>query len=212
MEKENRQEKPETVSEVPEELISGMGSDRFRLKYSLALYQVQKKIEKLDVRIEYVYSRIKSAWSTAGKLRRKSRAVNLETAEDTLNDLAGICIVCCYKDQVYQAASQLAEMDGMILVKQKDFIKKPKASGYRSLHQIYRLENGVRVEVQIRTVSMDAWARLDHELRYKRNLPEVKKAGIRLKEYADMMAKTEKYLSNIHRKAEEKMDIKTDTP
>ena len=186
------------------EFARGMYDDSFRLKYDYALCEMKKKIKKLDAGIEYSFSRIKAPLSTADKLRRKGREVTLEAAEKYLNDIAGICIVYCYIDDVYEAARQLEEQEGLTLLKKKDFIKSPKATGYRSLHLIFEIEDetwcGVRVEVQIRTVSMDAWARLDHELRYKKEIPEAERLSDELRECADMIAYIDDKMQKIHRK------------
>lgn len=182
----------------------GMYADSFRLKYDYALCKMNERIQQLDAGIEYSFSRIKAPLSTADKLRRKGRDITLEAAEKYLNDIAGICIVCCYIDDVYEAARQLEEQEGITLIKKKDFIKSPKATGYRSLHLIFEMEDNrggtVRVEVQIRTLSMDAWARLDHELRYKKEVPEAEKLSDELRECADMIAYFDEKMQSIHRK------------
>lgn len=138
--------------------------------------QIRKEISKDSSRdvIEFCSNRIKSPQSIIRKLDKKGYSVSAKQARDRLNDIAGVRIVCDYMDDIYTISRMLIEHDSFVLVKEKDFIRKPKKSGYRSLHLILAVplmqsaqEELIRVEVQLRTVIMDFWARLDHKARYK---------------------------------------------
>lgn len=151
--------------------------------YGAALKQIKTKIEILseefEVRYErnpihHVEDRLKSSTSIVNKLRSRGLEVSVESAKANLNDIAGIRVVCSYIDDVYAVSEMLLRQSDIRLVKLQDYIKEPNFNGYRSLHldievPVYlssRTEYVV-AEVQIRTVAMDFWASLEHDLRYK---------------------------------------------
>lgn len=126
---------------------------------------------------EYTTSRIKTPESIIRKLLKKGRTVSVKEAIEYLNDIAGVRVICDYIDDIYAMQDAIHQWEDVSIVKEKDFIKKPKKSGYRSLHIILnvplpstQMEKSVRVEIQLRTVIMDFWARLDHRTRYKQVL------------------------------------------
>ena len=152
-------------------------------RYSAAMKEVQTKLEILDDEfqmkhrrnpIHHVESRLKSIQSMMEKLSRKQYAVSMQSAVENLKDIAGIRVICSYVQDVYTVARLLTTQDDVKLVEMRDYIRNPKANGYRSLHLILEvpvfLQEGrimVPVEVQIRTIAMDFWASLEHDLRYK---------------------------------------------
>ena len=158
--------------------------------YQSAVKEVQTKLEILNDEFKYKYerspihhieSRMKSPASIVKKLIKKDRPITVDSAKETLNDIAGVRVVCCYIDDVYAVADMLLRQSDIRLVKEQDYIKHPNYNGYRSLHldieiPIYLAERTekVRAEVQIRTVAMDFWASLEHDLRYKsdKNIPK----------------------------------------
>lgn len=124
--------------------------------------------------IHHIESRLKSSASIIKKLIKRGSDVSIESAKDNVNDIAGVRVVCCYIDDVYAVADMLLRQSDIELIKEQDYIKEPNYNGYRSLHidikvPIYLSEvtEYVKVEVQIRTVAMDFWASLEHDLRYK---------------------------------------------
>ena len=162
--------------------------DQFRLRllyYRCAMKEVQTKIEVLDEEfslrfdrnpISGIYSRLKDGKSIFEKMRRKGLNINLENMEEHIYDIAGIRVICPFLDDVYDLERALLEQDDVTLIQRKDYIKNPKPNGYRSLHLIVAvpifLSGGKRimkVEVQIRTIAMDSWASLEHQLRYKKD-------------------------------------------
>ena len=152
-------------------------------RYSAAMKEVQTKLEILDDEfqmkhrrnpIHHIESRLKSIQSIMEKLSRKSFAVSMKSAVANLNDIAGIRVICPYVEDVYTVAKLLTSQDDVHLKEIRDYIRHPKPNGYRSLHLILEipvfLQEGrilVPVEVQIRTIAMDFWASLEHDLRYK---------------------------------------------
>ena len=155
----------------------------FQHLYSAAVREIQTRLEVLSeefsVRydhnpIHHVESRLKSTKSIIEKLQRKGLDISMETAKQRINDIAGIRVVCCYINDVYRVEEMLLRQSDMELVKRQDYIKTPNYNGYRSLHLDLRVpiylsdhRESVLVEVQIRTVAMDFWASLEHDIRYK---------------------------------------------
>ena len=152
-------------------------------RYSAAMKEVQTKLEILDDEfqmkhrrnpIHHIESRLKSIQSIMEKLSRKQFSISMQSAVENLTDIAGIRVICSYVEDVYTVAHLLTTQDDVRLIETRDYIQTPKPNGYRSLHLILEipvfLQDGrilVPVEVQIRTIAMDFWASLEHDLRYK---------------------------------------------
>ena len=124
--------------------------------------------------IHSIESRIKTPQSIVGKLQRKGMPVTPESARENLTDIAGVRVICCYIDDIYAIADLLTKYSGFQLRKIKDYIQNPKPNGYRSFHMILDVpvymssgKQTAPVEIQIRTIAMDFWATLEHQLRYK---------------------------------------------
>ncbi len=148
--------------------------------------------EKKRFPVEHYKSRIKSAGSARAKLERLGLPVTLESAKDNLCDLVGFRLVCRFFFEVYEAVSLLQEMEGVQVIRIKDYVKSPKSNGYRCVHLILGIPvqtGGVAavqtVEVQIRTIAMDFWASLEHELKYKKYVPDAKMMSEELKRCAN---------------------------
>lgn len=124
--------------------------------------------------IHHIESRLKSPDSIIAKLIKKGCPVTIESAKKNVNDIAGVRVVCHYIDDVYSVADMLLRQTDLEIVKRQDYIKTPNYNGYRSLHldikvPVYLSDRTeyVIAEVQIRTVAMDFWASLEHDIRYK---------------------------------------------
>ncbi len=131
--------------------------------------------------IEHISSRIKTPQSIVRKLHRHGKEVSVQAMIEDLNDIAGIRIICSFTPDIYQIADMLANQEDINVLYVKDYIKNPKANGYRSYHMIVTipiyLASGkvdTKVEIQIRTIAMDFWASLEHKIHYKfeGNAPE----------------------------------------
>ncbi|KMT59083.1 hypothetical protein BMT55_12195 [Listeria newyorkensis] len=127
--------------------------------------------------IQFITSRIKKPISIGTKLAKKEKAISVASIRETLNDVAGIRVICSYTDDIYWLAEMLTKQDDVYLIETKDYIKNPKENGYRSLHLILEVpiflsdrKEAYRIEVQIRTIAMDYWASLEHSLRYKKEM------------------------------------------
>ncbi|MDD7408951.1 MAG: GTP pyrophosphokinase family protein [Anaerovoracaceae bacterium] len=201
------------------------------MKYSCAIREVKTKLEVLSDEfsaqnqrnpIEFITSRVKTPKSIMQKLHRRGLPVTMESAQENLFDIAGVRVICSFVDDIYSVAGMLIDQDDVELVKTKDYIKNPKPNGYRSLHLIIRIpvffSDGKRkmpVEVQIRTIAMDFWASLEHDLKYKKVVPNVEDVQRELKDCADTIADTDmrmmKLRDEIDRmKVEEEMKFTSD--
>lgn len=177
------------------------------IKYHAVIREVTTKLEILNDElshskqrnpIETISFRIKKPMSIAQKLRRKGAPVTVDSISQTLNDVAGIRVICSFVDDIYAVAEMLTRQDDVRLIEKKDYIQNPKPNGYRSLHLVLEVpvffsthKEPMRVEVQIRTVAMDFWASLEHQIRYKNHTPETRRIAGELKECADVIAQTD---------------------
>lgn len=193
---------PKKRKKEPLPIYRELEERRFLYKYELAIEEIQQHIAAAQAQVsrqcgrevvEFQCSRIKSPDSIVRKLTKKGYPVSVKKAAEKLNDIAGVRVVCDYMDDIYALRKLLLKTDDLVLIKEKDFIKSPKKSGYRSLHLIFdvpvvlnKKQEAVRVEVQLRTVIMDFWARLDHQTRYKHNTVNVKEAFHELNECAQI--------------------------
>ena len=189
-------------------------SEYRRLKpwYSGAMKTVCAKFEILDdefaaIRghdpIHHIESRLKSAESAFEKLPRrglKPIAQNLEK----LTDIAGVRVICSYVKDVYDIADVFLRQEGVVLLQRKDYIQNPKANGYRSLHLIASIPvslsketKNVPVEIQLRTISMNMWASLEHEVSYKLDGAFLEEYRAELKTCADEIHAVEKKMQDI---------------
>lgn len=151
--------------------------------YDSAIRQIETKLEIIDNEfqstfqrnpIHNVQSRLKSPQSIVQKLQRKGIPITANSIIEHMHDIAGVRVVCHYIDDIYAIAHYLSMHDDITIINRKDYIKHPKPNGYRSLHLIITvpvyLSTGkkiVPVEIQIRTIAMDFWASLEHQLHYK---------------------------------------------
>lgn len=147
--------------------------------------------------VEHLKARIKSDESMREKCRRKGLPETKESALNVLHDAIGLRIVCPFLDDVYFVRDHIAAMDGIEIIEEKDYIRNVKPNGYRSYHMIVRYE-GYFVELQIRTISMDTWAALEHHIRYKKNIKgNTSLIFEELKRCADELASTDVSMQTI---------------
>lgn len=151
--------------------------------YDAAVRQLTLKFEILNNQFSVLYARnpihhiegrVKSPESIEAKLLKKGLPVTIESAVKNVNDIAGVRVVCNYIDDVYRVAGMLERQKDLDIIKRQDYIKAPNYNGYRSLHldmrvPVYLSDRTERVtaEIQIRTIAMDFWASLEHDIRYK---------------------------------------------
>lgn len=154
--------------------------------YKCAMMEIETKLRVLDQEysLEYdrnpinsIKTRLKSLPSIREKLERRKLPFTLEAIEENLFDIAGIRVICSFPEDVYTLADALLKQDDIVLIEKKDYIQNPKENGYRSLHIIVgipiflaREKKMMRAEIQLRTIAMDFWATLEHQLRYKKDV------------------------------------------
>lgn len=191
----------------------------FEHLYESAIREVKTKLEILDseFRTKYAYNpihhiedRLKSPKSILEKLRRKDKSFTVEAAKSNLYDVAGVRVICNYIDDIYTVADLLTAQDDVKLIQRKDYIREPKPNGYRSLHLVIQTpvylsdaKEEVYVEVQIRTIAMDFWASLEHELKYKTDTEVSSELAERLKQCAETIAATDSEMQEIYKTLKE---------
>ena len=181
--------------------------------YRCAMMEIETKLNILDIEfslqhdrnpINDIKTRLKSLQSIKEKLNRNGLPFTLPAIEENLNDIAGVRVVCAFPDDVYMIADSLLKQDDINLVTMKDYIKKPKKNGYRSLHMIITVpiflaheKKLMKVEIQLRTIAMDVWASLEHQLRYKKNKPFTKEMAEELLYCANLSAELDKRMDSL---------------
>lgn len=186
--------------------------------YASALKEILTRLEILNDEfiaahsrnpIHSMRSRVKEPKSIAEKLIRKGHTLNAKNAREKIEDIAGIRIICPYIKDIYTVKKLVEAQDDLEIVRVVDYIKKPKHNGYRSLHMIVQTpvyfsdhKEQVKVEIQIRTIAMDFWASLEHQLRYKavnqRDIPQ--DISDELKACAEIIAQVDVRMQDIHNK------------
>ena len=142
--------------------------------------------------VEHLKCRIKAEDSMREKCRRNNLPETTESALNVLTDSIGIRIVCAFLSDVYRVAEYLKSFPDLTVVTEKDYIRNVKPNGYRSYHMILRTERGYFVEIQLRTISMDTWAALEHHLKYKKSVGgNVELVKAELKRCANELAATD---------------------
>ena len=183
-------------------------------RYQAAISEMVTKLEILNTEfqqhharnpIHHIDSRLKTVDSMYQKLVRRGLAMNLETAVESFQDIAGVRVICSYLQDIYTIQSLLLAMDDLNIIRIRNYIAHPKPNGYRSLHlvaeiPVYLSEGRVQVpvEIQIRTIAMDFWATLEHSLRYKSKEEVPSDISDELKLAAEDIASLDTKMQNIH--------------
>ena len=153
------------------------------IKYTSALKVLETQLEIINDTfkytksynpIEHIKTRIKTVDSIKKKLKKKGYRFTVKNIEEHINDIVGVRVICSFEDDVYDLVDIIKKSEILTVVKEKDYIKTPKSTGYRSYHMIVKVpvplinDNAeIYAEIQIRTLAMDLWASLDHKLNYK---------------------------------------------
>ena len=176
-----------------------------RLSYAYAMDVVQAKLKMINADlteqfgrqvIRTMTGRIKQTDSIAKKLMRKGREVTFQAAVTTLNDIAGIRVVCFFCDDIYRVADYIKKQKDITLIKEKDYVKNPKKSGYQSIHLI------VEVPVTYLEKTMDYWAELDNQMCYKKSAGQIENVERETKDYSDVIAKVDNQMLELRRQIE----------
>ncbi|MCQ2557136.1 GTP pyrophosphokinase [Ligilactobacillus equi] len=148
---------------------------------------------------EHLIGRIKTENSMREKCQRKGLAMSTKNALWEIKDAIAIRVVCGFVDDIYTMVEQLRALSGWRVIQEKDYVKNAKPNGYRSYHMIFDIVtkfpdiNGRQpghyyLEVQLRTIAMDSWASLEHEMKYKHDIKDPEKITKELKRCADELA------------------------
>lgn len=151
-------------------------------------------------------ARIKRAESMQRKLAQRGLPLTAASALRDVHDAAGVRLICPFQQDIYRTAALLREIPGARVLREKDYIQSPKPNGYRSSHRILSLplrflpvqpEFPVFFEVQLRTLAMDCWASIEHQLKYKQEVPDQRLIVQELKKCADEITSTDLSLETI---------------
>ena len=142
------------------------------LKIKLRGIRKQYRKQKQHSPIEFVTGRVKPIESIKEKMAL--RGIKEENLAQDMQDIAGLRVMVQFVDDVEEVLDVLRKRHDMRIIQERDYIKNRKASGYRSYHVIieYPVDtiNGNKIilaEIQIRTLSMNFWATIEHSLNYK---------------------------------------------
>ncbi|MBE5921679.1 MAG: GTP pyrophosphokinase family protein [Lachnospiraceae bacterium] len=185
--------------------------------YRCAMLEIETKFRVLDEEyslqhdrnpINSIKSRLKQMPSILEKLERKNLSMSIESIEENLNDIAGIRVVCSFIEDVYTLAKALLKQDDIVLIKAKDYIVNPKQNGYRSLHLIVAVpiflqdeKRMMKVEIQLRTIAMDCWASLEHQLYYKKDISFTQQTAQELLECARLSVELDERMDKLRRES-----------
>ncbi len=188
--------------------------------YTCTIREIKAKLEVLNddlaVRnqrnpIQMIKSRVKKPSSIVDKLTRRGLPVTVKSIQENLDDVAGVRVICSFVDDIYTIVNMLARQDDIEVLMVKDYIRSPKANGYRSYHMILQIpvhlsdrKVKTRVEVQIRTIAMDFWASLDHQMKYKKHMDDAEEISEELRECAEVIAQADLRMQKIRQKIDEK--------
>lgn len=207
------------LPQTPEEILEKITNIReLMMVYNSAIREVTTKLEILNDElsvtrsngpIQFIKSRVKKPASIIDKLQRLEKEMNIDSVKGSLNDVAGIRVITSFIDEVYEIADTLVQQDDIVLIQVKDYIKNPKPNGYRSYHMVIEVpvffsnkKEAVRVEIQIRTIAMDFWASLEHQLKYKKTLEESRSIEEELNICAKTIADTDLKMMEIRNNIE----------
>ena len=185
------------------------------MMYTCAIKEIRTKFDVLNTEfnvryqrnpINFIKTRIKRSSSIIEKLEKKGLSFSLKNIEENIKDVAGVRVICSYVDDIYELARTFVRQDDITLVEEKDYIANPKPNGYRSYHLIVKVPvffsnqtKDMMVEVQIRTIAMDFWASLEHQLKYKQEVENEQEIIKELKECSDVIARTDERMLAIRK-------------
>lgn len=172
----------------------------------------------------FVESRMKTPESICNKLRRKGYDVDFQTATEKLNDLSGVRCICYSVKEIYWIARQIGKIEDFNVLKVKDYVRKPKKNGYESYHIVLEVPvqieerqpehhfggmkehthrnaehshiEMIRVELQLRTMIMDAWAGMDNRVSYKKDKAVTPEMEHRIEKYAKIGRRLDKLIQS----------------
>lgn len=192
--------------------------------YELALKEIENKIRtiqeqyqffQMDNPIEHITSRIKSPDSIMNKMQKKGYELTYRELIENINDIAGIRIICSFKTDIHKMIEMMESLNGVKILKRKNYMDSPKKSGYSSYHLIISVPVNlfkeiiyVKVEVQIRTMAMDFWSSLEHKINYKNELQNSNSVSKELVKCAKMIDRIDNKMLKLNQEANQIMTLK----
>ena len=227
-------ERKEVIANIPASMIydhamkvvdSMVKYKEMIMMYTCAMREIQTKFEVMNTDckmrsrrnpISAIHTRIKSTASILEKMTRLNVPFSIDGIVENINDIAGIRVICSYVDDIYLLADALLKQEDIQLLAKKDYIANPKPNGYRSLHLIVTVpvffmdqKRDMKVEVQIRTIAMDFWASLEHQLKYKQKNDCQENVTTQLKACAEVIAATDEHMLKLREEIEQMNDTPT---
>lgn len=189
----------------------------------LILKSFQEKIEEKNKQqklqtgfklYEHFLARVKSQESMMDKCQRKSLPLHPHSALREIKDSIGIRIICGFVEDIFFLVDFIKKIEGVSVYNEKDFVSKPKPNGYRSYHLILEVETPFPdclghqegkyfIEVQLRTIAMDSWASLEHQMKYKHDIKNPERLVKELKRCADELASCDLSMQTIRQLIQE---------
>lgn len=170
---------------------------------------------------EHLISRVKTPESMVEKCQRKGFKISTESALRQIRDSIGLRIVCGFVDDIYRLVDVIHSFEDCRIVGEKDYIKNAKPNGYRSYHMIVEVETpypdclgneqgSYFIEIQLRTIAMDSWASLEHQMKYKHDIKDPKRIVRELKRCADELASCDLTMQTIRNLIQESSQVEGD--
>ncbi len=205
--------RPPSFADADQFFIETRKFEEMMMMYNCAIREIRTKLEVLNDElsltqkrnpIERISTRIKEPKSIVQKLKRKGSEITIESVRQQVKDVAGIRVICMFTDDIYKIADMLMAQDDIRIISTKDYIESPKPSGYRSYHMIGEIpvffsdrKEYMKVEIQIRTIAMDFWASLEHEMKYKHEIPNEEQVSAALRQCSYDIADVERRMLEI---------------
>ena len=212
-----------SAKQIMEKMV---GYKELMMMYACAIKEVRTKFDVLNTEfnaryrrnpISTITTRLKKSSAIADKMIKRNIPFTLKNIDENVHDVAGVRVVCPYIDDIYLIADAFLKQDDITLISKKDYIENPKPNGYRSLHLIVivpvyfaKQKKDMKVEVQIRTIAMDFWASLEHQMKYKQEIPDQEAISEELKECAQTICETDEKMLGIRKKIEAAADFPSD--
>lgn len=177
-----------------------------RMVRRLEVFQQSMEMAPDHNPIHSISSRIKTLKSIEDKLERSGREVSFESAKQDLHDIAGIRVICYFLDDLLTVIRQIKRFDDCIIIKERDYTQAGvKESGYRSYHIVLEVpldasdpRHRYPVEIQLRTLAMDFWASIEHELRYKNKEFDQDLVAKELRAFSDILNNIDMRIAGFH--------------
>ena len=215
------------VNDLPEGFPKSLGQIKeMTMLYSCAMREICTKLENLSQEfelnksrnpIQHITHRLKKRDSIRNKMIQKKLPMEYEAMRDEITDIGGIRVICSYINDIYDIVNMLKKQDDLLIVREKDYIANPKPNGYRSYHLIVAIpiflsseKQIIPVEIQMRTIAMDFWASLEHQLKYKQEVPNQREIVEKLTECAHQIADIDQQMWQVRRQIELSEDIPTE--